>query len=121
ERMTVMAIGAHPDDIEFGCGGILLKEASRGTRIHMLVCSKGESGSSGSVEQRVSECESAARQLGATLHFLESGGDGKIEGSRETALSIARIIRATRPHTLLAPSLVEDQHPDHSAIGRATR
>lgn len=118
---TILAVGAHPDDIEFGCGAILLKEAAAGARIHFLLCSKGEAGSNGSPEGREEECSTAARQLGASLSFIDCGGDGKLEGSRGNAITIARVIRETQASVVLAPSLVENQHPDHCAIGRATR
>lgn len=118
---TILAVGAHPDDIEFGCGGILLKEAARGSRVHLLICSKGESGSNGTPEIREAESRAAAEKIGASLAFLECGGDAKIEASRQNALKIARAIRETKASALLAPSLVEDQHPDHVAVGRAVR
>lgn len=117
----VLAVGAHPDDIEFGCGAILLAEAQRGSVVHLLICSKGESGSNGTPEEREAECRAAAARLDATIEFVDCGGDSKIEGSKADALRIARKIRETRPTVVLAPTLVENQHPDHAAVGKATR
>ncbi|MDQ8203032.1 PIG-L family deacetylase [Pelagicoccus sp. SDUM812003] len=121
EVKTILAIGAHPDDIEFGAGGILLKEKESGARLQLLVCSKGESGSNGTPDQREAECRAASTQLGAELQFLDLGGDGLMERGKEGALSIARVIRSLRPDIVLAPSLVENQHPDHAVIGNLVR
>ncbi len=118
---TIFAVGAHPDDVEFGCGGILLKEAEKGTRIHILVCSKGESGTNGSAEERVAESEEAAKMLGAELRFIDLGGDGKIEATKNNALLIAQVVREVRPQIVLAPTDSSNQHPDHVAISNLVR
>ncbi len=121
KETSILVVGAHPDDIEFGCGAILLKEAEAGSRIHFLVCSKGEAGSSGSPEEREAESEAAAARCGASLEFVECGGDGKILASPDNALRIARAIRESKANLLLAPSVEENQHPDHAAIGKVAR
>lgn len=117
-RARILAIGAHPDDVEFGCGGVLLAEAARGNKIHVYVCSRGESGSNGRASEREAETKSAATLLGATLKFLDLGGDSHIAATVENTLAIARCIRAVRPEILLAPTAGRDQHPDHTAVGR---
>ncbi len=121
KETSILVVGAHPDDIEFGCGAILLKEAEAGSRIHFLVCSKGESGSNGTPAEREAESLAAATRCGASLSFIDCGGDGKLVASPENALKIARKIREVRASVLLAPSVVENQHPDHPAIGKAAR
>jgi LmbE family N-acetylglucosaminyl deacetylase len=117
-RARILAIGAHPDDIEFGCGGVLLAEAARGNKIHLYVCSRGESASNGTPADRLDEARNAAAVLGATLKFLDLGGDSHIATSVENTLAIARAVRAVRPEILLAPTPLPDQHPDHTAVGR---
>lgn len=114
----VLALGAHPDDIEFGCGGVLLAEAARGNKIHLHVCSRGESGSNGTPADREAEARSAALLIGAKLKFLELGGDCHIAATIPNALTIARAIRTVRPEILLAPTATPDQHPDHAVVGR---
>ena len=114
----ILAVGAHPDDVEFGCGGVLLAEAARGNRIHLHVCSRGESASNGTRADREAEARSAAVLLGAKLKFLELGGDSHIAASVPNAITIARAIRTVRPDILLAPTVTPDQHPDHVAVGR---
>lgn len=120
---TILAIGAHPDDLEFGCGGVLLKARANGARIHVVLTSYGESGTAGTPEQRREEAQAAAEILGHTdgPEFLDFGGDGLQVASRENTLKIARIIRTLRPSHVLAPSVVRNQHPDHWMVGEATR
>ena len=116
--LRILAVGAHPDDIEFGCGGILLSEAARGSALFLCVCSRGESGSNGTPEEREAETRNAAALLDAKLDFLDLGGDCRIEASPRNALAIAHRIRAMRPDILLGPVSAPEQHPDHAAVGR---
>ncbi|MBK1880264.1 PIG-L deacetylase family protein [Pelagicoccus mobilis] len=120
-QRSILVFGAHPDDIEFGCGAVLLKEAGEGARIHFVICSRGESGTNGSPEQREVECRTAAELVGASIEFLDCGGDSRIESTRAIAMMFAGVIREQKPDLLLAPSLVENQHPDHCSVGRAVR
>ena len=119
----LLAIGAHPDDIEFGMGGILLKEAAAGARLAVVLTSRGEGGSSGSPEQRADETLAAARLLGAeeSLSYLDFGGDGKQVASTDNAIKLARLIRKVRPSMVFAPSTEVNQHPDHVAVGSTVR
>ncbi len=117
----ILAIGAHPDDLEFACGGILLAEAARGSEIFLCVCSRGESGTNGTPEEREAESRAAAELLGAKIEFLDLGGDAHIEGTRKNGFTIARQIRLVRPDTLLSSVTSGDQHPDHQVIGSLAR
>lgn len=120
--MRVLAVGAHPDDIEFGCGGVLLGEAERGSAISLLVCSRGESGTHGTPAEREAETRRAAGLLHAeSLEFLDLGGDAHLEATNAHALLLARHIRRTRPHVVLAPTTERNQHPDHAAVGSLCR
>jgi LmbE family N-acetylglucosaminyl deacetylase len=117
----LLAFGAHPDDIEFGCGGVIAKETRAGRPAHMVVCSRGEAGTHGTPEQRAAECEKAAAILGATLEFLELDGDARLELRGSHAVGLAAVIRRLRPALVLAPAVVENQHPDHGRLGRLVR
>lgn len=119
--MKILAVGAHPDDVEFACGGVLLTEAARGSEIFLLLCSRGESGSNGTPEEREAEARTAAKQLGAQLEFIELGGDSHIENANSNALAIARQIRNARPNILLSSVTSPDQHPDHAVVGSLCR
>ena len=117
----MLAVGAHPDDVEFGCGGILLGEVARGAVVSLLVCSCGESGTNGTPAERAQEARAAAGLLGAELRFLDFGGDAHMEPSRVHALALARHVRVFRPDVLLAPTPTPDQHPDHAVVGALCR
>ncbi len=119
--MRILAIGAHPDDLEFACGGVLLVEAARGAEISLRVCSRGEAGSNGSPEEREAEARAAAQMLGAEISFLDFGGDSHFERSNRNALLLAREIRLVRPDVLLGPVVSPDQHPDHAIVGELAR
>lgn len=117
----LLAFGAHPDDIEFGCGGIVAGESLAGRRVHMVVCSRGEAGSNGTPATRTVEAERAAKILGATLEFIELDGDARLEVKAAHSLKLAGIIRRLRPAVVLAPTLEGNQHPDHWRLGQTVR
>jgi LmbE family N-acetylglucosaminyl deacetylase len=121
--LKLLAIGAHPDDLEFGMGAVLLKEFAQGTEIAVVITSKGEAGSAGTPVIREAESRAAAAMLGASerLTFLDFGGDGLQTASPENTVQLARIIREFRPDIICAPSLTTNQHPDHCAVGNAAR
>jgi LmbE family N-acetylglucosaminyl deacetylase len=121
ELAPLLAFGAHPDDIEFGCGGVIARETKAGRKAHFVVCSHGEAGTYGTPKQRTSEAKKSAALLGATVEFIELDGDAQLEVRAAHAIKLAEIIRRIRPNILLAPSLVENQHPDHSRLGRLVR
>ena len=119
--MRILAVGAHPDDVEFGCAPILIQEVSNGHEARILVTSKGEAASAGTPEERAQEAREAARIIGAAIQFLELGGDCHIEHNPANAMTLAREIRRFKPDVILAPHLGENQHPDHSAVGKNVR
>ncbi|MGD0651471.1 MAG: PIG-L family deacetylase [Verrucomicrobiia bacterium] len=114
----LLAFGAHPDDIEFGCGGVVVRETRAGRAAHFVVCSRGEAATNGAPAQRVAEAEKSAALLGATLEFVELDGDAHLEVRAAHAIKLAGILRRVRPGIVLAPSLVENQHPDHPRLGQ---
>ena len=117
----LLAFGAHPDDIEFGCGGVIAKETRAGRAAHLVICSRGEASSHGRPGQRVAEAKKSSRLLGATVEFVKLDGDVHLEVSSAHALKLAGIIRRQRPGIVLAPSLVGNQHPDHPRLGQLVR
>ena len=117
----LLAFGAHPDDIEFACGGVVAKETRAGRRVHFVICSHGEAGSRGTPDVRAEESRRAAEILGATVEFLPLDGDARLECRPAHAVALAGVIRRVRPGIVLAPSLVENQHPDHPKLGRLVR
>src|ERR1035438_3659833 len=121
EPAPLLAFGAHPDDIEFGCGGVVAKETRAGRAAHFVVCSRGEAASHGTPAKRVAEAKKSAALLGATIEFIELDGDAHLEVRVAHAIKLAGILRRVRPGILLAPSLAENQHPDHAKLGQLVR
>lgn len=117
----LLAFGAHPDDIEFGCGGVVAREALRGRTVHFVVCSKGESGTNGTPAVRAAEARRAAALLGATVEFIRLDGDATLEVKVRHVVRVAGILRRRRPGIVLAPTVAENQHPDHAKLGRIVR
>jgi len=121
EPKPLLVFGAHPDDIEFGCGGVVAVETRAGRAAHLVVCSRGEAATHGTPAQRTAEAEKGAALLGATVEFLELDGDAHLEQRVAHALELAGIIRRTKPGIVLAPSVAENQHPDHARLGQLAR
>jgi LmbE family N-acetylglucosaminyl deacetylase len=118
---SLLVFGAHPDDIEFACGAIIAKETRLGRAAHFAVCSRGEAGSQGTPDQRIAEAKKSAALLGATIEFVELDGDAHLEIRAVHAIRLAGIMRRVKPGIVIAPSLVENQHPDHWRLGRLVR
>lgn len=119
--MHILVFGAHPDDIEFGVGGLIIKEIQKGNRVRSVVCSLGEAGSNGTPRGRKKEAQNAAALIGAEIEFLDLGGDCHIEYKPKNSIRLAEIIRRFKPDIVLAQSLIENQHPDHRALAAMVR
>ncbi len=117
----ILAFAPHPDDLEFGCGPILFQEAARGIAVHCIITSYGEAGSHGSPAIREAEAHAAAKILGTSLEFAPLASDAHLAPSPAHAMQIAAHIRTHKPQVLLAPTLVENQHPDHVALAKIVR
>jgi LmbE family N-acetylglucosaminyl deacetylase len=113
--MNILAIGPHPDDIEFGCGGTLLKYASFSHQINLFVLTDGAYGGDASV--RKAEQESAARFVGARL-FWGGYRDTELQGTRELIQKIDAVISETQPDIVFL-NFWADVHQDHRAAAQA--
>lgn len=121
ETGSIVAFGAHPDDVEFGCGGVLALAAASGARIVIVIGSRGESASFGTPDGRAEEARAAAALLGAAVEFVELGGDAHFAPSVPHQLALAAVIRRHRPQIVLAPTPAPNQHPDHVALSLMVR
>src|SRR5262249_13018334 len=92
----VLVFGAHPDDIEFCCGGVIAQETRAGRAAHLVVCSRGEAGTYGPPEQRVAEAQRAAALLGASIEFIELDGDSRLECPAAHPIMPAGVFRRGR-------------------------
>jgi bacillithiol biosynthesis deacetylase BshB1 len=110
--VDVMAFGAHPDDIEIGCGGTLLKLSQRGRSIVLVDLVRGEMATRGTVAERNEEAARAAEILGATARENLDLKDGYIAVSDEAKRKVAEVVRTYRPKLVMAP-YCRDRHPDH--------
>lgn len=100
--IDVLAFGAHPDDAEIGCGGLLLKMKALGHTTGIIDLTQGDMGW-GSPEERLAECAEAARILKLDVRETLDMGDCRIEDTFENRCTIAAIIRKHRPQIILAP------------------
>ncbi len=121
QTKKILAFGAHPDDVEFGCGGLLIKEIKNGAQVKIVIGSLGEAGTNGTPESRKAEAEAAAKFIGAEIECIDMGGDCHILNTPENRIRLAEIIRVYQPDIVLAPSLMANQHPDHRAVAETVR
>ncbi len=107
-----LAFGAHPDDVELGCGGTLIKLAQRGYRTAAITLTQGESGTRGTPEIRAREFDQAASLLRVSHHQQLDMPDAAIEETQFNKLKIVQAIRQWRPR-LVATVHEQSRHPDH--------
>ena len=112
-RLDALAIGAHPDDVEFVCGGTLMKLKSLGYRVGILDMARGEMGTRGSAEIRAAEAAHSAGILGITVRDNADLPDGKIWLNEESRVRLVRKIRQYRPRIVFT-HYWDDPHPDHA-------
>lgn len=115
--MNVLAIGSHPDDLEYGCGGTLARYARAGHRVTMLVLTGGEQGGSSGIRAR--EALKAAEILGASDVIQGEYEDTKIPLTREFISYIESILKRVSPQVIFVHS-GEDTHQDHRTVHMAT-
>ena len=110
--LDILAIAAHPDDVELTCGGTLLKMAEKGYTTGILDLTEGEMGTRGTPETRAKEAASAAKILSVRWRGTLGVPDSDVQPTRENKLRLAKVIREMRPRTVILPYW-EARHPDH--------
>ena len=117
----ILAFGAHPDDVEFGCGGILAKASAEGQSIVIVDLTLGDKGTNGNPQLRKAEGEAAAQSIGAKRLYLDFN-DCEVFDTYESRLKLVKVIREYKPRLILAPVWNgERNHPDHIACGLMAR
>ena len=119
-EVDVLLFGAHPDDVEWGAGGIALLFRDHGVSCAVVDMTNGEMGSRGTTEERKIEAVSAAALLGVVARENLNLPDGGLSDSTDNRRLVASAIRRHRPKIVIAP-LWEDRHPDHAAAGLLVR
>ncbi|MGB7848653.1 MAG: bacillithiol biosynthesis deacetylase BshB1 [Candidatus Acidiferrum sp.] len=111
-KLDLLAIAAHPDDVELTCGGTLLKMAQKGYKTGILDLTKGEMGTRGTLETRAKEAAAAAKILKVSWRGTLGVPDSDVQATRQHKLQLAKVIRELRPRTVILPYW-EARHPDH--------
>jgi LmbE family N-acetylglucosaminyl deacetylase len=115
--MNILAIGAHPDDIELGCGGVMLKAARNGHNVYMYTLTRGSA--SGNPEERTRELMRSAKFIGARDVFVDDFLDTKLTFTEELISHLESYIDKVNPDVIFTHSY-GDVHHDHRAIASAT-
>jgi bacillithiol biosynthesis deacetylase BshB1 len=111
-KLDLLAIAAHPDDVELTCGGTMIKMARRGYKTGILDLTAGEMGTRGTPETRATEAARAAKLLGVAWRGTLGVPDSDVQPARQHKLKLARVIRELRPKTVILPYW-QARHPDH--------
>jgi bacillithiol biosynthesis deacetylase BshB1 len=111
-KLDIVAFGAHPDDVELGCGGTIAKEVSLGRKVGIIDLTRGELGTRGSVTIRNQEAETAAAILGVSVRENLDMRDGFFVNDEAHQLKIITVLRKYRPEIVIC-NAIDDRHIDH--------
>lgn len=111
-KLDILAIGAHPDDVELGCGATIAKEVSNGKKVGIIDLTRGELGTRGTAETRDEEAFNAAKILGVQARMNLRFADGFFVNDRQHQLEIIKMIRYYQPEIIIC-NAIEDRHIDH--------
>ena len=116
-KIDILVFGAHPDDVELGCGGTVIKLISQGKKVAIIDLTKGELGTRGTPQTRKEECKNATKILGVEIRENMDFKDGFFENDEKHKLALIKKIREYCPEIVIA-NAPSDRHPDH---GRASQ
>jgi bacillithiol biosynthesis deacetylase BshB1 len=111
-KLDILAFGAHPDDVELGCSGTILKEISLGKMVGIVDLTRGELGTRGSAEIRDQEANAAAKILGVSVRENLNMRDGFFVNDEKHQLEVIQMIRKYKPEIVLC-NAIDDRHIDH--------
>lgn len=117
QKLDILAIAVHPDDIELGCAGTLIKHVQKGQKVGILDLTQGELGTRGTPELRLEEAKDAAEIMGIEVRENAGMADGFFRNDKEHQLQLIKYIRKYQPDIIIANAL-EDRHPDHGRAGK---
>lgn len=116
-KVDILAIGAHPDDVELGCGGTIAKLLSDGKTVAVVDLTQGELGTRGTNLTRAEEAAEACKILGISHRENLKMKDGFLNNSEEYQMEIVKMIRKYQPEIILA-NAIDDRHPDHAKAAK---
>lgn len=111
-KLDILAIGAHPDDVELGCGATIAKEVANGKKVGIIDLTRGELGTRGTAETRDEESTNAAKILNVEVRDNMEFADGFFVNDKQHQLEIIKMIRKYRPDVVLC-NAIDDRHIDH--------
>ena len=111
-KLDILAFGAHPDDVELGCGATLVKEISNGKKVGIVDLTRGELGTRGDAVKRAEEAEKAKQILGVSVRENLGFADGFFVNDKAHQLAVIKMIRKYQPEIVLC-NAIEDRHIDH--------
>lgn len=112
-KLDILAIAAHPDDIELACSGTILHHINMGKKVGILDLTQGELGTRGSSVLRLQEAKKAAKIMGISVRENLGFDDGFFENNKSNQLEIIKKIRLYQPEIILC-NAIQDRHPDHA-------
>lgn len=117
-KLDILAFAAHPDDIELGAGGTIIRMIKKGYKVGIIDMTRGEFGSRGDMTTRIKECEEATRIMGVSIRENLALPDGHLVNDEATRLKISSVLRRFQPEIVLT-QYPEAPHPDHQVTGQA--
>jgi bacillithiol biosynthesis deacetylase BshB1 len=117
QKLDLLAIGAHPDDVELGCGGTLLAAVAEGKKVGIIDLTQGELGTRGTVADRLKEGLLAGEMIGAAVRENLGMKDGFFVNDQTHQMMIVEVIRKYQPDIILC-NAPEDRHPDHGKAAK---
>jgi len=111
-KLDILVFGAHPDDVELGCGGTVIKEVKAGKKVGIIDLTRGELGTRGTAETRTSETKLATEIMGVAVRENMDFKDGFFKDDEQHKLALIEKIRKYQPEIVIT-NAVSDRHPDH--------
>ena len=118
-KLDILVFGAHPDDVELGCGGTVIKEVQRGRKVGVIDLTRGELGTRGDVNSRDNESKKATDIMGVCMRENMNFKDGFFQDNEVHKLDLIQKIREYSPDIVIT-NAISDRHPDHARAAKIT-
>jgi bacillithiol biosynthesis deacetylase BshB1 len=118
-KLDILAIGVHPDDVELGCSGTLMKQIDKGYKVGILDLTKGELGTRGDAGTRAAEVEASSKIMGVQVRENLGFADGFFLNDKQHQLELIQVLRKYQPEVVISNAKY-DRHPDHGRSAQLT-